>query len=69
VKEAAERIISHIEGMNERMNIPKKLDCIKREDIPAMARLADKEANPLYPVPTLWDAEELEALYLLASVE
>ena len=67
--EAAERIISHIEGMNERMNIQKKLDCIKREDIPAMARLADKEANPLYPVPTLWDATELEALYLLVTAE
>lgn len=69
VAEAAERIISHIEGMNERMNIPKKLDCIKREDIPAMALLADKEANPLYPVPTLWDASELEAIYRLVFTE
>lgn len=69
VAEAAEKIISHIEGMNERMNIPTKLDCIKREDIPAMAILADKEANPLYPVPTLWDATELEALYLRAYDE
>ena len=61
---AAELFISHVEGMNERMGIPTKLDCIKREDISAMATLADKEANPLYPVPVLWDAEELEALYL-----
>ena len=64
---AAEAIISHIEGMNERMNIPTKLDCIKMEDIPDMAALADKEANPLYPVPTLWDATELEAIYRLVS--
>ena len=63
--QAAELFISHVEGMNERMGIPTKLDCIKKEDIPAMAVLADKEANPLYPVPALWDAEELEALYLL----
>ncbi len=64
---AAEMFISHIEGMNERMQIPKKLDCINKEDIPAMAALADKEANPLYPVPTLWNATELEAIYHLVS--
>ncbi len=69
IKDAAEAIISHIEGMNRRMGIPEKFNCIKAEDIPAMARLADKEANPLYPVPTLWDATELEALYLRAFAE
>lgn len=67
--EAAEVIISRIEKMNERMGIPKKLECIIREDVPSMAKLADKEANPLYPVPVLWDAEELESLYLLACDE
>ena len=66
-KDAAEAIISHIEGMNRRMGIPEKFNCIKVEDIPAMARLADKEANPLYPVPILWDNTELEALYHIAS--
>jgi hypothetical protein len=30
-----------------------------------MAQLADREANPLYPVPVLWDAKELEKLYFL----
>lgn len=62
--QAAELFISHIEGMNERMGIPTKLDCIKREDIPEMAVIADMEANPLYPVPVLWDAKELEQIYL-----
>ena len=66
---AAEMLISHIEGMNERMQIPTRLDCVRREDIPSMAKLADKEANPLYPVPTLWNAKELEALYLLVCSE
>ena len=66
---AAEKFISHIEKMNERMGIPNKLDCINKEDIPAMAQLADKEANPLYPVPILWDAKQLESLYLLACYE
>lgn len=61
--EAAEKLISHIEGMKERMNIPTKLSCIKLCDIPDMAKLADREANPIYPVPTLWDAKELEKIY------
>ena len=69
IAEAAEIIISHIEQMNEKMGIPKKLGCIRREDIPAMAKLADKEANPLYPVPILFDAMELESLYLLVYDE
>lgn len=64
-KEAAEIFISHIEGMNKRMQIPEKFDCIVKSDIEEMSKLADKEANPLYPVPTLWDAEELQALYHL----
>ena len=36
------------------MNIPETLDGIRNEDIPKLARYADKEANPLYPVPVLW---------------
>ena len=68
-EDACERIIAHIEGMNERMQIPTKFNCIKREDIPDLAKHADKEANPLYPVPVLWDAKELEALYYLVYDE
>ena len=66
---AAELIISHIEGMNARMEIPEKFDCIKAADIPEMAKTAAKEANPLYPVPVLWDAKELEKLYHLVYDE
>ena len=68
-KDASEAILSHIEGMNERMQIPSKFNCIKKDDIPEMARLADKEANPLYPVPVLWNAKELELLYHLVCDE
>lgn len=64
-KDAAEKFILHIEGMNERMEIPTTFDCINKADIPNMAKLADKEANPLYPVPTLWSAKELEKIYYL----
>ena len=38
-----------------------------KEDIPKLARYADKEANPLYPVPVLMDAGELEQFYYAVS--
>ena len=62
-KDAAERFISKIEEMDRSMNIPTKIEGIKEEDIPALAQHADSEANPLYPVPRLWDMEELQHLY------
>ena len=68
-KQAAEAIISHIEGMNRRMNIPTTLKEIRKEDISEMAMHAEKEANPIYPVPVLWDAKELEKLYYLVYEE
>ena len=33
------------------------------EDIRLMAKHADKEGNPLYPVPKLMNRKELEAIY------
>ena len=36
---------------------------IREEDISKLAHYADKEANPLYPVPVLMDAKELESFY------
>ena len=62
-EEGAKKFIDEIYKMNERMNIPLKLDCVKKEDIANMAKLADKEANPLYPVPVLWNEKELEKIY------
>ena len=64
---AAESVISRIEDMNARMNIPTSIPEIVDEDIPKLARTAASEANPLYPVPTLWSASELEAIYRLVS--
>ena len=60
---AAEKFIAEIYRLNEAMNIPKTLKGIKAEDVPELARRADKEANPLYPVPILWNAKELEHFY------
>ncbi len=52
--EAAEAFIAEIRAMNGRMDIPKGFDFIKEEDIPQMVEWADKEANPLYPVPVVY---------------
>ena len=60
---AAEKFIAEICRLNAAMGIPTTLKGIKTEDIPELARRADKEANPLYPVPVLWNAKELEKFY------
>lgn len=65
-KEAAEVFIRWIEQMNRDMQIPSEVADIREEDIPTMAQYADKEANPLYPVPVLMDAKELEHLYRIS---
>lgn len=59
-KEKAEAFISWIEEMNEKMGIPSGFDCIKDEDIPQIIEWADKEANPLYPVPVIWDEKDFK---------
>lgn len=60
---AAEKFIAAIRDMNRRMGIPERLSGIQKADIPAMAKHAAKEANPLYPVPVLMNAAELEQFY------
>lgn len=64
---AAGEFIRHIRNMNLSMNIPETLDGIRNEDIPKLARYADKEANPLYPVPVLWGPSKLEQMYHLVQ--
>ena len=60
---AAATFIRAIREMNMIFEIPRALKEIKREDIPELARIADKEANPLYPVPVLMDCKQLEGFY------
>ena len=49
--------------MNEAMRIPASIPEIREADIPQMARHAARESNPLYPVPRLMNARELEPMY------
>lgn len=59
----AKKFIEAIKKLNAKMNIPNKITGVKQEDIPEMARHAEKEANPLYPVPKLMTRKELEGFY------
>lgn len=62
-QEAALAFIGGIESLNARCGIGKFIPELRREDIPALARRAAREANPLYPVPVLMNAKELEPVY------
>ena len=66
-EEAAKAFIEAVEAMNAAMDIPETLPGILSEDIPQLARYADHEANPLYPVPVLWGPEELQKMYELVQ--
>lgn len=63
--EAAELFIQAIEKMKERFGIVNIVKEIQETDIPKLSHYADKEANPLYPVPKLMDASELEKFYYM----
>jgi len=60
---ATNKFINKLIEINEIYGLPKSFDFIKEQDIPQMAKNADKEANPLYPVPKLMSAKELEKIY------
>lgn len=62
---AASQFIDAIIEMKKRFNIGDTVPEIQEEDIVKLSRYADKEANPLYPVPVLMNAKELEQFYYL----
>ncbi len=59
----AKLFIEKIEEMNKFMNIGASISEIREEDVPTLAKTAEKEANPLYPVPKLFTAKQLEQIY------
>lgn len=62
-KIGAERFIHKIKQMKKTFGIPDTFKSLKQEDISELAAYANQEANPLYPVPVLWDAKDLEKVY------
>ena len=64
-EESAADFIAAIREKLARYGISEHLEGIDPADIPELARYAAREANPLYPVPVLMDAKELEKFYYL----
>ncbi len=58
----AKAFIDAVKGLNSRLNIPSKFDCIKDEDIPTIAERAMYECNPTYPVPKIMGKEDCIAV-------
>ena len=61
-EEKAKAFIAEIRAMNRRMGIPTGFDFIKDEDIPTMVKYALAEANPVYPVPVVYDKARCTAV-------
>ena len=51
----ARAFVAAIRAMNARMGIPDRFDFIRTEDVARMAAWAAAEANPVYPVPVIYD--------------
>lgn len=63
LEDGAKAFIQKVCELNQTMGIPTTLSGLKKEDIPMLAAYAEKEGNPLYPVPKLMTAKELEQFY------
>jgi alcohol dehydrogenase len=61
-KELSMRFIEKIKEMNRNMDIPTTIKELQEKDIALIAQRALKEANPTYPVPTILNQKECEAL-------
>jgi alcohol dehydrogenase class IV len=68
-EDGAKAVIEKIEKMNTNLKIKSNLTCIKENDIPKLAKIAAKEANPLYPVPVLYSAKNLEKVYHILKIK
>lgn len=61
--EASGKFIEAVKKLNENMGIPTKISGIEKNDIYEMSKYAQREANPLYPVPMLMTRSQLEKFY------
>ncbi len=61
-KEKADAFRAWVWAMNAQLEIPTTLPEIQENDMPQIVAYAEKEANPLYPVPVLMGKEELTTM-------
>ena len=60
----AEAFIERIRRMNRSMGIPEQLVMLRKEDVPELAARALKEGNPNYPVPVIWEEEQMRSFLM-----
>ncbi|NCB48202.1 MAG: iron-containing alcohol dehydrogenase [Clostridia bacterium] len=63
-QEKTEKFIKLIEELNKINNVPNYIEELRKEDLPKLVKRAYKEANPLYPVPKIFDERDFENIYL-----
>lgn len=68
-EQGAKKFIEAVRQMKRDLDIGDTIPDIQKKDIPALARKAEKEANPLYPVPKLMTARQLEEFYYMVMEE
>ena len=56
----ADAFIGWIEELKVKMQIPQYPEMIRKTDVKQIAKWAEKEANPLYPTPEVWNRREFE---------
>jgi Alcohol dehydrogenase, class IV len=54
--------IEYIEDLNKKLHTPKSIEKLRMADIPEIAKKAEKESNPTYPVPVIWKRKDYEAV-------
>jgi alcohol dehydrogenase class IV len=60
--ELAQKFIEAIEALSGKLDIPRRLDALREQDIPALAQAACREADFNYPVPRVMSQQDCEAL-------
>ena len=63
----AEAFIERIRRMHRSMGISEELAMLRKEDVPALTARALKEGNPNYPVPVIWEEEQMR-VFLMEQV-
>ena len=65
----ADAFIGWIEELKVKMQIPQYPEMIRKTDVKQIAKWAEKEANPLYPTPEVWNRREFERFLLNVCVQ
>ena len=58
----AKKFIASVEALNRDLGIPRQLDALREEDIPALAKAACWEADTNYPVPRYMSPQTCEGI-------